>query len=431
MAPTASNHESEDERDGRNRAGTDSKLLRIGYLVTAFTLFVIGGWASLAPIDGAALATGVVQIEGKRKAVQHLEGGIISEIRVANGDFVEAGTPLLTLDAARYKADRDILQGRLFNAEAKLQRLKGELNDEPELQFSNGLRSAASTDPRAENAMSSESALFNARLADRVGEEAVVESQRLGLLEVAKSREAVLASLNDEISDLSALLSEGYVDKQRLRELERTRSETLGQLTDIEVSIEEAKLTILQMRKRFKTNVVDELAKTQELLYDLKQEFLAAEDRVVRATVRAPVAGTVLALSTNTVGAVIRPGDTLMEIVPDAGKFIVEARISPMDIDRVSIGQPAEIRFSVFKDAYMISGFLQKLSADRLIDQASDVPYYEAVVILDQADLYLLDGMALVPGMPAEVLVKTGQRTMLGYVTSPLKRMFSQSLIEE
>ena len=431
MAPTASNHESEDERDGRNRAGTDSKLLRIGYLVTAFTLFVIGGWASLAPIDGAALATGVVQIEGKRKAVQHLEGGIISEIRVANGDFVEAGTPLLTLDAARYKADRDILQGRLFNAEAKLQRLKGELNDEPELQFSNGLRSAASTDPRAENAMSSESALFNARLADRVGEEAVVESQRLGLLEVAKSREAVLASLNDEISDLSALLSEGYVDKQRLRELERTRSETLGQLTDIEVSIEEAKLTILQMRKRFKTNIVDELAKTQELLYDLKQEFLAAEDRVVRATVRAPVAGTVLALSTNTVGAVIRPGDTLMEIVPDAGKFIVEARISPMDIDRVSIGQPAEIRFSVFKDAYMISGFLQKLSADRLIDQASDVPYYEAVVILDQADLYLLDGMALVPGMPAEVLVKTGQRTMLGYVTSPLKRMFSQSLIEE
>lgn len=248
---------------------------------------------------------------------------------------------------------------------------------------------------------------------------------------MAKSREAVLASLNDEISDLSALLSEGYVDKQRLRELERTRSQTLGQLTDIEVSIEEAKLTILQMRKRFKTNVVDELAKTQELLYDLKQEFLAAEDRVVRATVRAPVAGTVLALSTNTVGAVIRPGDTLMEIVPDAGKFIVEARISPMDIDRVSIGQPAEIRFSVFKDAYMISGFLQKLSADRLIDQASDVPYYEAVVILDQADLYLLDGMALVPGMPAEVLVKTGQRTMLGYVTSPLKRMFSQSLIEE
>jgi len=143
------------------------------------------------------------------------------------------------------------------------------------------------------------------------------------------------------------------------------------------------------------------------------------------------VGGVVLDLVPNTIGAVVGSGERLMEIVPQDKSLMVQVRVSPQDIDRVKVGQAAEIRFSVFKDAYTVSGTLKKISPDRLVDEKSDLPYYAGEVELNEEDLYLLEGMTLVPGMPAEVLIKTGTRTMLGYLTSPMNRVFSRSLIEE
>lgn len=410
---------------------SDRKIRHAGYWVVILLLGFGGIWSGCAPIESAALAPGVVQVEGKRKAVQHLEGGIVSEILVASGDWVERDQPLLILDTARHAAERDILQGRLFNERAAVDRLRAERDDAKTLNFSTVLVDAAALDERAANAISSELALFLAREADRRGEVDVIESQKRGLEAVLESKLAVEQSLQQEVSDLETLLDEGYVDKQRLRELERSRTQLLGELADIRVSLEEADLKIIQLSKRFKTQVVDELAKAIEALYDVEQQYAAADDRVQRATIRAPVAGTVLNLVPNTIGAVIGSGETLLEIVPRIADLVVAARISPLDIDRVTLGQPAEVRFSVFKDAYMVSGTLVKLSADRLIDPETDFPYYSAEIKLLQDDLYLLEGMTLVPGMPAEVLIKTGERTLLGYVTSPLRRLFSRSLIED
>ena len=177
--------------------------------------------------------------------------------------------------------------------------------------------------------------------------------------------------------------------------------------------------------------MVQELTEVQEELHDLQEEYAAADDRVVRSTITSPAHGSVINLKVNTIGAVVGSGEVLMEIVPDISDLVVEARISPMDIDRVKIGQPAEVRFSVFKDAYMISGVLIKLSADRLLDESGDFPYYEGEIKLLDEDLYLLQGMTIVPGMPAEVLIKTGERTMMGYLMSPMARMASRSLIED
>ncbi|MDA9671451.1 HlyD family type I secretion periplasmic adaptor subunit [bacterium] len=404
---------------------------RIGYAVALCLMVVIFIWGAVAPIQSAALAPGIVQVEGKRKAVQHLEGGMVAEILVANGEWVEADQPLLMLDTTRSLAERDILQGRLYNQQAAVDRLQAERDNLPEVAFSALLLEASSLDHRALNAISSERALFSARSADRLAEEAVLASQRKGLELVMGSKQVVEESLRQEIFDLQELLDEGYVDKQRLRELERSRTQTLGELADLEVSIEETGLRVSQLRTRFKKDVVDELAGTLEDLYDIKQQFAAADDKVQRGTIRAPVEGTVLNLIPNTIGAVIGSGDTLLEIVPIIDNLVVDARISPMDIDRVSIGQPAELRFSVFKDAYMVSGVLTRLSRDRLTDQETDMPYYSAEIQLLEEDLLLLDGMTLVPGMPADVLIKTGQRTMLGYVISPMSRTFSRSLIED
>jgi membrane fusion protein, epimerase transport system len=404
---------------------------RIGYGVALCLVGVIFIWGAVAPIQSAALAPGVVQVEGKRKAIQHLEGGMIAQILVANGEWVEADQPLLILDMTRTLAERDILQGRLYNQQAAVDRLQAERDNVSEVAFSALLLEASSLDIRALNATLNERALFSARSADRRAEEDVLASQRKGLELVMGSKRAVEESLRQEITDLQELLDEGYVDKQRLRQLERTRTQTLGELAELEVSTEEIGLRVSQLRTRFKKEVVDELAVTLEDLYDIKQQFAAADDKVQRGTIRAPVEGTVLNLIPNTIGAVIRSGETVLEIVPIIDNLVVDARISPMDIDRVSIGQPAELRFAVFKDAYTVSGVLTRLSPDRLIDRETDMPYYSAEIKLLEEDLFLLKGMSLVPGMPAEVLIKTGQRTMLGYIISPMNRTFSRSLIED
>ena len=424
MSKNSSLHETNDS--DRERSAR-----RIGYGVVLCLVSVIFIWGTVAPIQSAALAPGIVQVEGKRKAIQHLEGGMIAQILVANGEWVEADQPLLILDMTRTLAERDILQGRLYNQQAAVDRLQTERDNLSKVAFSASLLDTSPLDSRALNAISSEQALFSARSADRTAEEEVLASQRKGLELVMGSKQAVEESLRQEIVDLQELLDEGYVDKQRLRQLERTRTQTLGELADLEVSIEETGLRVSQLRTRFKKDVVDELAVTLEDLYDIKQQFAAADDKVQRGTIRAPVEGTVLNLIPNTIGAVIRSGQTLLEIVPIIDNLVVDARVSPMDIDRVSIGQAAELRFSVFKDAYMVSGVLTRLSRDRLIDQETDMPYYSAEIKLLEEDLALLEGMSLVPGMPAEVLIKTGQRTMLGYVTSPMSRMFSRSLIED
>ena len=406
-------------------------LQKRGYALF-FLIVVVGGvWSACAPIQSAALASGVVQVEGKTKLIQHLEGGIVSHINVANGDWVDEGDQLLLLDAARDRAEKQILIGRLFNTQAAVERLEAERDDRDQVEFSRSLRESAGTDQRAVSAMASEDALFNARLADREGEEAVINSQRAGLEAMAGSTRSILKSLDLEIEDLTALLSDGYVDKQKLRELERARARTLGELADLEVSIDEANLRVLQLRKKFKTQVVNELTEAREELHDLEQQYLAASDRAERATVRAPVAGVVLNLKLSTIGEVIGSGETLMEIVPQVDQLVIDARVTPMDIDRVKVGQSAEVRFAVFKDAYLITGTLTKLSADSVTDEATGEPYYAAEIKLLEEDLYLLNNMVLVPGMPAEVLIKTGERTMLGYLTSPMNRLFARSLIED
>ena len=394
-------------------------------------LVVVGGWTACAPLESAALAPGLVQVEGKRKPIQHLEGGIVARILVSNGDSVAPNQPLVILDATRDRAEQKIIQGRIFSTQAAVDRLTAERDELGAIVFTRSVFSESEFDRRAQTAMQSERSLFEVRLADLRGEESVIESRRKGLIAVIDSKTAILESLSTEIGDLQDLLADGYVDQQRIRELERSQAQLVGELSDLRVSLEEAQLQILQLRKRFKTQVVSELTAASEKLFDLQQQFSAASDRVQRATIRSPVGGVVLDLVPNTIGAVVGSGERLMEIVPQDKSLMLQVRVSPQDIDRVKVGQAAEIRFSVFKDAYTVSGTLKKISPDRLVDEKSDLPYYAGEVELNEQDLYLLEGMTLVPGMPAEVLIKTGTRTMLGYLTSPMNRVFSRSLIEE
>ena len=422
---------------------SDRQARYFGYAVVFMVFVVFGGWAAFAPLESAARGAGTVQVEGNRKPVQHLEGGIVEQILVSNGDYVSAGQPLLHLDATQLTADQSIVQSRLWAKRATVDRLLSERNYSDSVTFSADLLSVL--DQRAQTAIASEQALFNARRADRLGEVAVLkkriaqlEQQIHGSSAVVDAKKTVAESLRSEIADLATLLKEGYVDKQRIRQLDRSLAQTLGEIADLEakvaaaqVAAEEARLQILQLTKRFITQVVDELAKSQDELFDLEQRYRVVSDRVSRSTVRAPTSGYVMALIPNSVGAVVGSGEQLLEVVPDVEKLIVDVQMSPMDIDRIRVGQEAEVRFAVFKDSYTITGELVRISADSMIDEITGSAYYEAKVELLESDMELLGGYELVPGMPADVLVKTGSRTLLGYITSPLQRMFENSLIED
>ena len=230
----------------------DRRTRHVGYVIASLIVFVVFIWGAFAPLQSAAIAPGVVQVEGKRKAVQHLEGGILAQILVANGEWVEEEQPLLVLDMARYLAERDILQGRLYSQRATVDRLKAERDDLPDVLFRDALINAGLTDDRAVNAISNEVALFSARSADRNAEKEVLASRKKGLQLLVESKQSVEGSLRQEIEDLRDLLVDGYVDKQRLRQLERSRTETLGELTDLKVSIEEVSLRVSQLVTSFK-----------------------------------------------------------------------------------------------------------------------------------------------------------------------------------
>ena len=421
---------------------------RIPRLIGMYILLIcLGGfsmWALVAPLDSAALAPGVVTVKNYRKTVQHLEGGIVSEILVTDGQLVEQGQPLLILDNTQSKAELGILMGQYYTTRAMERRLVAERDLSGVVEFPVTLNVE---DARAREAIRNEELIFSARRDDRLGEIEVLEqrivqleSKIQGLQALVASTDEIVSSYSEEVDDLVELLSEGYVDKQRLRDLQRSRSRSVGEVADqraaiaqAEVQIGETRLEILQLNKRFTTEVVDQLAETQAKMYDLRERISASEDRLRRMVIAAPVAGIVLGMNTHTLGGVIRSGDTLLEIVPDLAELVVDAQVSPKDIDRVSLDMEATIRFSSFKNATTptIHGKLTKISADRLVDEQTGNPYYLARVEVADEGVDALGSLTLVPGMPAEVLIKTGERTFFDYLMQPARNAFARSLIED
>lgn len=424
---------------------SDAKPRRIGMIIILITFGIFGGWATFAPLDSASLATGVVTVKGQRKTVQHLEGGIVKEILVSDGEAVDAGQPVIILDDTQYKSELGGLRGQYYTAKAMEGRLLAERDGLASVVFDASLNI---DDARAQESKLNEVANFEARRGSRMGQRDVFEqrivqlnSQIRGLKEQISSKRELQTSFVAEIDDLNELLTEGYVDKMRIVELERSETRIRGELADhaaaiaqTEVAIGETQLEILQMDNEFKTEVIDSLGQAQAQVFDLTERIAATEDRVQRTVVRAPISGIVLGLSTHTIGGVISSGQPILDIVPENEELIVEARVPTIDIDRVTTGMVADVRFSAFKSAttHTVKGELTKISADRLVDEQTGEPYYMGKVAIDPEDLAKLGpDLTLVPGMPAEVLITTGERTMMQYLMAPVSNAMARSMIED
>ncbi|WP_120994227.1 HlyD family type I secretion periplasmic adaptor subunit [Stutzerimonas urumqiensis] len=423
---------------------SDRRIRMTGMLIVFLTFGVFGAWATFAPLNSAALAPGVVTVQTYRKTVQHLEGGIVKELNVRDGDMVEAGDPLIVLDDTQIRAEYEMTKSQLIAAQAIEARLIAERDDLERIDFS-ALPERDSQ--RAQEARDGEIQVFEARRRSKLGEIAVLEKrigqlneQINGLEAMIRTKSSLENSYTKEIGELEELLAEGFVDKQRLleqrRNLDKLRAEIAdhrSEITKTKLQINETELQTLQLKKDFNSEVVTQLAEVQTKVFDLQERMAALRDRISRVVIRAPDDGMILGMTVHTVGGVVSPGTPLLDIVPSISDLVVEAQVSPIDIDRVRVGKPADIRFSAFNSSTtpVIEGVVTRVSADRLINEQTGMPYYLVRVGLTEEGSHMLGSLKLLPGMPAEVLINTGERTLLEYLIQPATDAFAKSLIED
>jgi epimerase transport system membrane fusion protein len=422
---------------------SDASVRMVGFVVIFVVFVVFGGWGAIAPIDSAALAPGVVKVKSNRKTVQHLEGGIVSELLVRDGDHVEVGDVLIVMDQTQARAELGTLNGQLITTQATTSRLVAERDGKAKITYP----FAETSDPRINQLIRSEDQQFQARRLSQQGEVELLEqrvdqldNQRQGLVALINSKHRLVKSYDEEIRDNKALLSEGFVSKQRLRDVQRSRDGLKGEMSEhqsninsIAVQTNEARLQILQLNKNVQEEVTNQLLEAQAKLFDLQERISAISDRVKRTEILAPSAGMVIDLKVHTVGGVIGPGTSILDIVPKGEELIVEAEVATVDIDSVSIGMPADIRFSAFKSGTtpVIDGEVISLSADSLVNENTGMPYYLARVKVVAEGRKKLGDLKLLPGMPAEVLINTGSRTLVEYLLQPATNAFARSMIEE
>jgi epimerase transport system membrane fusion protein len=424
----------------------DERSIRnIGVIILISTFGILGTWGYLAPIDSAALAPGYVTVKSHRKTVQHLDGGIVSKLLANDGDIVQEGDVLMILDGTEVKAQLEIMRGQYITLSAQLARLMAERDQQNKITFPDDLQDLS--DPHIVEARQGENQIFSARKSAYQGEISVL-NQRIGQLNSKikglqgqrSSKQELMKSYGEEVHDLKELLAEGFADKQRLRDIERNhalvRGEIAGLTSEIagnEMQIGETKLEILQLQRKFQEEVAGKLSEVQAELYDVSQRLVATRDKVTRTEIKSPSYGHVLGLSVHNVGGVILPGKPILDIVPQQEELIIDAQVSTTDIDRVRVGLLAEVRFSAFKQAFTpkMHGKVINLSADRLIDEKDGLPYYLAQIELTPDSYLKLGEMELLPGMPAEVLINTGERTVFEYLMQPITNAFARAFIED
>lgn len=435
--------------DGREvmpaRRSSSRRFIVLGFIVVVVLFGGIGTWAATAQLSSAAIAPGVVAVDTNWRTIQHLEGGIVAAIFVRDGDHVEKGDLLLRLDATRAEASITIIEGQLDLALATEARLIAERDGADAIVFPTALTERRG-EPEVAMIMSGQQLLFVARRDSLAGQVDILNQRinqlrkQIDGLQVQQSASyAQIALIEQELEGLRELYEEGYVTRSRILALEREserlrgeRGEDLAAIAEAEAAIGEASLQILQLEKGLREEVVAELRDVQSEIFDLEQRQIGAADILNRIDVRAPAGGTVLGLNAHTVGGVISPGDDIMNIVPEGDPLIIEARVQPNDIENVVTGQTAEVRFSGLsqRDTPTLNGQVLTISADRLTDQQRGEDFYEARVIIPQNEIERLNDVELVPGMPAEVMILTGERTALNYLLEPIQAGLNRSFRE-
>lgn len=412
-----------------------------GSAIIVLVFGVFGVWAAVAPLNGAIIGEGTVVVEGNRLSVDHLEGGVVSSIRVREGDTVSAGQVLITLDDTRLRAQNEIYSQQLAVARATEARLLAERTDAIEVLFPRELTS--NTEPYAVEAMASQREEFAARHTALEGEREVLRYQIEDLNKQIEGKELRIASVELQIASvvseretLDSLFAQGLSTRERILALERNETSLRAEKAEYEANIASFKVNIVQYQQRIqqvsldrKSEIARELVTIQQRILDVAPSLDVARQGLARSQVMAPQPGRVVGLKVFSVGEVITPGETVLEIVPEQTPLVISSRFRLEDIAELEVGSIAEIHFTSFTELYVpvVQGEVTVVSADRIVDERSGVSYYLAQISVDPAEVERTGKIELHPGMPATVMVTTRPRTALQYLVGPLLATFDGS----
>ncbi|WP_224502312.1 HlyD family type I secretion periplasmic adaptor subunit [Celeribacter litoreus] len=418
---------------------------RVAALATLMLVLVFSGWAQIAPLSSAALAVGVVSPEGSRKVVKHLEGGIVREINVQEGDFVLEGAPLVIMDNVQAKALFDELYGRYRYLLAVEARLMAEQESRTTILFPTELSN--SSDPNVVTIMTAQKQLLESRVNAALNRGAILEKrvlqlqrQNAGLHEVIAAENRQVELLEEEVSTVKELYETGLAKYPRLlalmreqADIEASKAENVARIAANEEQIGETELQLIAMKEQIVEEANSSLAEVQRSLSEIRAQLPSRRDTLARTTVLAPISGRVLNLSTKTVGGVLGPGETILEIVPDNSSLVIDARVKPNDIDRIYPGMETRVILSAYKQRNLplMHGVLASVSADRVIEDRTGAAYFLAKVELDPAILETVDDIRMVPGMPAEVMILDADRTLFEYLFNPIVQSMNRSFRED
>ncbi|WP_294886257.1 MULTISPECIES: HlyD family type I secretion periplasmic adaptor subunit [unclassified Sulfurimonas] len=419
----------------------DSSVIRFGLGLIFVVFGVIGGWMAYAPLASSAVAVGNVSADLDKKTIQHLEGGKIDTIYVKDGDSVKKDQILLKLSDVQIKAQLNILNTQYQDVLALFARLKAQRDGDKVIEFF-----PESSD---ENIIKNQKNIFETTKR-KIEDEKIITNNRItqlqnqidGLNSLIKSKENRRASISEEILEWESLYKQRLVDKQRIRDLQRENNMIEGDLAStksdiakINEQISELQTQQLLREKEFQKETLERYVEAKSQMADIKSRITAAQDTLERTNVVAPIDGVVVGFNMNTEGGVVTPGKPILEIVPQDSKLIVVARVQITDIDKVHVGLLADIRFSAFNlsKAHVVEGKVVHVSADSFVDEAAKMQYYKAKIEVTKDGMKSLQDnkFILVSGMPAEVMIKIGERTPLSYFVKPLTDMFSRSFNEE
>ena len=416
-------------------------------LVTLFLLVgCFGVWSVMTSITGAIVAPGKIEVEQNRQIVQHLDGGVVESIHVAESQSVKAGDLLLRLDGAALKSELAIVEGQFYEIVARRARLEAERDDKDEITFAPELLDAAKARPEVAELVEGQRRLFAARrdtiaqqvnqLSKRSGQ---IDSQITGVDAQARALVLQLDLINQELASQQELLDKGLAQASRVLALQRetarldgqvgelaaTRAESEGRVTEIEIEV----LKLAATRREEANTQLRDIG-YREL--ELAERRRALIERIARLDIVAPVSGIVLGLQVTTPRAVLRGADPVLYLIPQDRPLVIAAQVQPFHIDQITLGQPVKLVFSAFpaRTTPELSGHITAISADALTDQRTQMSYYRAEIIPDEGEMDKLAGLTLIPGMPVEAFIRTDERTPLAYLLKPFTDYFARAFRE-
>ncbi len=411
-------------------------------IITSAILFIMACvlWAGFAQISGGAATSGVLKHVGQRTTIQHLEGGIVQQVMVSNGEIVEAGQPLMTFAKAEYRAELRAILERRVSLEARLARLQAEQKGQQQIEFPNW---TSKETPSHQRAIRDQLILHATRIAARDNRRNILKKQNdqlsaelSGMMAQYVSQKNELRYLKEDISSIDTLVKQGHARLSQLRNLKRQQVVLEGESAQSKASIariqkeqSEIELQLLQLDIDVFAEIARDIERTRSELTELQREIAASSEIVKRTVVLAPVSGEILAENLPTVGSVIRSAEKLFDIVPTDRSMVVQSRLSPKDVDGIAPGSRTLIRFAGISqhDDSNVQGLVRRISSDTLIDPNSGMPYYDLEIIVDSSELKRFrqnenSVKSLVAGMPVDILVVKESRTMLSYLTAPLMK---------